>query len=60
MLLGGGRVIVAGGTDAVSGDFLDSTELYDPATGSWSVGPFMRRAHPLHLMAEHFFPRSAP
>ena len=36
VLLRNGRVLVAGGGDGIS-DVLASAELYDPASGTWSV-----------------------
>lgn len=40
-LLGDGRVLVMGGVPAFPGGFdtSSSTELYDPATGTWTAGP---------------------
>ena len=38
-----GRVFVIGGSDQ-SGNILKSTQIYDPATGSWGPGPDMNLA----------------
>jgi hypothetical protein len=37
VLLGDGRVLVAGGSDG--NDTLSTTEIFDPATSTWSAGP---------------------
>lgn len=56
VLLPNGRVIMAGGqsrTQGYSGDCLSSTELYDPATGNWSMTGsmgFMRVFHSCTLL----------
>lgn len=58
-LLADGRVFVAGGasaydlSDPVSalGAVLASTELYDPATNTWSPGPSLPRPRALHAAA---------
>ncbi len=39
-LLNDGRVLISGGYGAGS-SFLDSAELYDPAAGTWAIGPTM-------------------
>jgi Kelch motif/Galactose oxidase, central domain len=44
-LLPNGKVLVAGGSD---GDFLNSTELYDPVTGFWSSTGSMSTARQNH------------
>lgn len=54
-LLPDGRVLVTGGLSDMNGPNLDpilsalnSTEIYDPATGKWTVGPNMRQARAGH------------
>ena len=52
-LLPNGKVLVAGGGGAVSlfgagSPFLASTELYDPATGTWTPTGTMNNAHSSH------------
>ncbi len=46
-LLPNGKVLVAGGTD-ISGNILDSAELYDTNTGTWSVTGRLNAAHAGH------------
>lgn len=52
-LLRDGRVLVAGGASGVSPDMgiamLDSVEIYDPATRSWSPGPALAHARFGHV-----------
>jgi hypothetical protein len=40
-----GRVLVAGGSGAKSGDHLTSAELYDPESGTWSATGNMVKPH---------------
>lgn len=56
-LLGNGRVLVTGGLQAVTvtptqlsavRDAVDSTELYDPVTDSWTPGPNLRTPRAAH------------
>ncbi len=47
-LLPDGRVLVAGGFNSGAGGTLTSTELYDPATDSWSPGAPMLTARLRH------------
>lgn len=52
VLLNGGKVLVAGGTDA-TGNFLASAEIYNPASGTWSATGAMasvRTSHTLTLL----------
>jgi hypothetical protein len=46
-LLDDGRVLVVGGQDA-AGLILDSSELYDPASGAWTPGPTLATARTNH------------
>jgi Kelch motif/Galactose oxidase, central domain len=53
-VLGDGRVLVAGGTAAATGgpqdgSDLNTTEIYDPATGTWAVTGSMITARDTHL-----------
>src|SRR5689334_1673064 len=41
-----GKVLVTGGM--IGGLAVDSTELYDPATGKWTTGAHMRMVHYRH------------
>jgi hypothetical protein len=53
-LLRNGKVLVAGGTDCIApgeGGDLSSAELYDPATGLWTVTGSMNSPHPSERMA---------
>ena len=45
-LLPNGKILVVGGM--VGGLAVDSTELYDPATGKWTTGAHMRTVHYRH------------
>jgi hypothetical protein len=45
-LLPGGKVLAAGGLDALAG--VTSAELYDPATGTWSATGATPTGHALH------------
>src|SRR5262249_15933981 len=45
-LLPNGQILVAGGL--VGGVAVDSTELYDPATGKWTTSAHMKTAHYRH------------
>src|SRR6266542_1914314 len=49
-LLPSGKVLVAGGSHLVNGNFtvLSSVELYDPATGSWSPTGSLGTARAIH------------
>ncbi len=49
-LLPDGRVLIAGGIFRVSTDFysLSSTEFYDPSTGAFTAGQFMKRPRGSH------------
>ena len=48
-LLADGKVLVAGGSGSGSGsDSLDTAELYDPATGTWTVAGTMIEARTRH------------
>jgi large repetitive protein len=44
-LLRNGKVLVAGGHGVISGDFIDTAELYNPAFGSWAAFPGPKRIH---------------
>src|SRR4029077_19793845 len=46
-LLPNGKVLVAGGVDS-NGDPSASAELYDPASGTWSVTGSLKTARQLH------------
>lgn len=49
VLLRDGRVLVTGGSDARDNEgAFTSTELYDPATGAFTMGPSMRRSRYKH------------
>ena len=52
VLLRNGRVLVAGGGDGISG-VLASAELYDPASGTWSVTGSMVTARFYQTMTLH-------
>ncbi|MEP6636271.1 MAG: kelch repeat-containing protein [Acidobacteriota bacterium] len=45
-VLTNGKVLVVGGV--TTGDFLDTAELYDPATGTWSTAGRLRAGRYLH------------
>jgi len=49
-LLADGRVLVAGGTAAIGGvtSVLDSAEIYDPSTGTWSATGRLTHSRALH------------
>ena len=48
-LLASGQVLVAGGsTDAFTGDYLDTAEVYDPATGQWTLTGALHTARASH------------
>ncbi|RKH52903.1 kelch-like protein [Corallococcus sp. AB050B] len=47
-LLPDGRVLIAGGSAQKWSFFLDSTELYDPATNTWTYGPRMNVSRLYH------------
>jgi hypothetical protein len=47
-LLRDGRVLVVGGSHPLTGRQLTSTEVYDPSSGTWSVGESMSEARALH------------
>jgi hypothetical protein len=46
-LLPNGQVLVAGGRD-ISGDYVSSAELYDPASGTWSATGSLANARYFH------------
>ncbi|HXG58167.1 MAG TPA: MBG domain-containing protein, partial [Thermoanaerobaculia bacterium] len=46
-VLSGGGILIAGGRDQFLA--LDSTEIYDPATGAFGVGPRMSAARAAHV-----------
>jgi TonB family protein len=48
LLLGNGKVLVAGGLPASPGSPLTATEIYDPASGSFSSGPQLSGRHTGH------------
>jgi hypothetical protein len=56
-ILPDGRVLATGGVSTVAdpvaaiGSIMTSTEIYNPATGSWSNGPGMRKARAAHRSA---------
>ena len=44
------RVLAAGGEDPTGSDYLaySTTEIFDPATNSWSPGPDLAEPHAYH------------
>ena len=47
-LLSNGKVLVTGGEDSNNSSLLDSTELYDPTTGSWNYTGKLNMARSSH------------
>src|SRR5207249_496581 len=48
VLLGNGKVLVAGGVAAIGGVPLSSCEIFDPQTNTWSAATAMSSARSVH------------
>ncbi|CAF3399284.1 unnamed protein product, partial [Rotaria sp. Silwood2] len=45
-VLRNGKVLVTGGYDGIS--YLNSVELYDPSTGTWTMTGYMNHSRAVH------------